>query len=78
MNPNNTYIAFLLSHPDFQQKNIELCIKLLLDNGYSLDLIFEKINIRLKKLITTTNHNKTIANYNTIPTSQTKNIKNIL
>jgi len=31
--------AFLLSHPDFQQKNIELCIKLVLDNGYPLDLI---------------------------------------
>jgi len=50
--------AFLLSHPDFQQKNIELCVKLLLDNGYPLKLIFEKINKRLKKLITTINHNK--------------------
>jgi len=57
--------AFLLSHPDFHQKNIELCIKLLLDNGYPLDLIFEKINKRLKKLITTTNHNKIIVNHST-------------
>jgi len=55
--------AFLLSHPDFQQKNIELCVKLLLDNGCPLKLIFEKINKRLKKLITT-NHNKILANKN--------------
>jgi len=41
---------FLLSHPDFQQKNINLCIRFL-DNGYPLKLIFEKINKRLKKLL---------------------------
>jgi len=62
--------AFLLSHPDFQQKNIKLCIKLLLDNGYPLDLIFEKINKRLKKLITTTNHNKITVNHNTDTTDK--------
>jgi len=62
--------AFLLSHPDFQQKNIELCIKLLLDNGYPLDLIFEKINKRLKKLITTTNRNKITTNRNTDTTDK--------
>jgi len=54
--------AFLLSHPDFQQKNIELCVKLLLDNEYPLKLIFEKINMKLKKLITIINHNKIIVN----------------
>jgi len=43
--------AFLLSDPIFHQKNIELIIKLLLDNGYPLSLIFEKINNRLKTLI---------------------------
>jgi len=57
--------AFLLSHPDFQQKNIELCIKLLLDNGYPLKIIFETINKRIKKLITTCNRNKFLANRNT-------------
>jgi len=40
-----------LSDPIFHQKNIELIIKLLLDNGYPLSLIFEKINNRLKTLI---------------------------
>jgi len=39
-----------------------------------LKLIFENINKRLKKLITTTNHNK-IINHNTDTTE--KNIKNI-
>jgi len=42
--------AIKLSHPSFHQKNLELCIRLLLDNGYPLDLIFNKMNLRLKKL----------------------------
>jgi len=42
--------AIKLSHPSFHKKNLELCIKLLLDNGYPLNLIFNKINLRLKKL----------------------------
>jgi len=45
--------AFLLSHPKFHQKNLELVIDLLLDNGYPLELIFEKMNVRLKSLINT-------------------------
>jgi len=43
--------AILLFHPKHQQKNIELCIKYLLDNGYPLTLIFKKINKRLKGVI---------------------------
>jgi len=43
--------AMLLSHPIFQQKNLELVINTLLDNGYSIDLIFNKINNRIKELI---------------------------
>jgi len=39
-----------LSHPTFHKKNLSFCIKLLLDNGYPLNLIFNKINSRLKKL----------------------------
>jgi len=35
--------AFLLSHPRFHQKNLELVIGLLLDNGYLLNFIFEKM-----------------------------------
>jgi len=42
--------AIKLSHPSFYGKNLNLCIKILLDNGYPLDLIFNKINLRLKKL----------------------------
>jgi len=42
--------AVLLSHPKHRQKNIELYIKYLLDNGYPLKIIFEKINKRLKTL----------------------------
>jgi len=43
--------AFLLSHPKFHQKNIEMVIRLLVENGYPLDLIFKKIHNRLKMLI---------------------------
>jgi len=43
--------AFLLSHPSYHQKNIELVIELLLENGYPLNLIFEKIYNRIKTLI---------------------------
>jgi len=43
--------AFLLSHPFFQQKNLECIIEVLINNGYPLDLIFNKMNIRIKHLI---------------------------
>jgi len=43
--------AFLLSHPRYHKKNLEFCINTLLDNGYSLKLIFQTMNNRLKKLI---------------------------
>jgi len=39
-----------LSHPIFHEKNLTLCLKLLLDNDCPLDLIFNKINLRLKKI----------------------------
>jgi len=58
----------LLSHPDFQEKNIELCIKLLLENDYPLNLVFQKISERLKKLFnkkSTTDLNKNIATHST-------------
>jgi len=42
--------AVLLSHPRYHQKNIEMCIELLLNNGYPLELIFEKINKRIKSI----------------------------
>jgi len=43
--------AMLLSHPMYHQKNLEHIIGVLIDNGYPLDLIFSKINIRIKELI---------------------------
>jgi len=43
--------ALLLSHPIFQQKNLEYVIKVLLDNDYPLELIFQKINYRIKDII---------------------------
>jgi len=42
--------ALLLSHPIFQQKNLEYVIKVLLDNAYPLKLIFENINHRIKDM----------------------------
>jgi len=44
--------AVKLSHPSFHSKNLRLCIRMLLDNGYPLELIFNKINTRLKKIFT--------------------------
>jgi len=36
-----------LSHPEFQKNNFDYIIKVLLDNGYPLDLIFSTIRKRL-------------------------------
>jgi len=49
-----------LSHPNYQQKNLELCIKVLINNGYPLSLIFVTINKRLKKLFSNKLDNKEI------------------
>ncbi|KYM95691.1 hypothetical protein ALC62_13662 [Cyphomyrmex costatus] len=43
--------AILLFHPFFFNKNICLCIDMLIENGYPLDDIFNTINRRLKSLI---------------------------
>jgi len=70
--------AFLLSHPKFHQKNIEFAIELLLDNGYPLDFIFDKINDRLKFLINskrklcTSNSNDTNKNNDSIDNNSKK------
>jgi len=39
-----------LSHSSFYEKKLRLCIKILLDNGYPLDFIFNRSNLKLKKL----------------------------
>jgi len=54
----------LLSHPVFQQKNLEYAIKVLLDNAYPLDLIFQKTNHRIKDIIRRKNLNKIESNLN--------------
>jgi len=43
--------AFLLSHPEFHQKNLELVIETLLNNDYLLSLIFKVMNDRIKSLV---------------------------
>jgi len=40
--------AVSLSHPMFYDKNLKLIIRLLLNNGYPLKLVFDSINRRLK------------------------------
>jgi len=42
--------AILLSHPVFQQKNLEYVVKVLIDNLYPPELIFNKMAIRIKEL----------------------------
>jgi len=43
--------AFLLSHPRYHQKNLELIFNSLLNNDYPLSFIFDTINSRLKYLL---------------------------
>jgi len=42
--------AILLSHPKFHNKNINLCINILLENGYPLHMIFHYFNRRIGSL----------------------------
>ena len=48
--------AFLLSHPQYHQKNLSFIIETLLNNDYPLDFIFETVNVRLRSLC----HKKTL------------------
>jgi len=43
--------AFLFSHPEFHQKNLEFVIKTLINNDYPLNVIFKVITDRVKSLI---------------------------
>jgi len=43
--------ALCLSHPSFHQKNIEFIIGTLLDNGYPLAFIFDKLKKRIKRTL---------------------------
>jgi len=43
--------AFLLSHPEFHRKNLELTIRILLNNDYPLNLVFSVMSNRLKSLV---------------------------
>lgn len=52
---NLTDRCLLLSHPKFYEKNLTLVIKTLLSNGYPLDLVFDKVNHRIKHLINSNN-----------------------
>jgi len=58
--------AFLLSHPKFHQKNITLVIDFLIENGFPLNLIFRKINERLKLLIHKSRQIKNLTNRNNV------------
>ena len=42
--------VWFLSHPKFQQTNIESLINSLLSNGYPLQMLFKTIQDRIKKL----------------------------
>jgi len=48
---------FMISHPSFHKKNLELIIKILLENDNPLNFIFKTISNRFRHLIT--NSNKT-------------------
>jgi len=48
----------MLSHPSLHKKNLELNVKILLENDYSLNFIFKTISNKIRHLITNSN-NKT-------------------
>ena len=48
-NNQHDRIVFL-SYPEYHKKNIESMINILLINGYPLDIIFSRINNRIKKI----------------------------
>jgi len=43
--------AFLLSHPEFHEKNLKFVIRTLLDNDYPLSFIFKVMTNRVKSLV---------------------------
>ncbi|KYM97837.1 hypothetical protein ALC62_11470 [Cyphomyrmex costatus] len=43
--------AFLLSHPNFHEKNLKFIIDILLLNDYPLDFIFDNVSKRIKSII---------------------------
>jgi len=43
--------VFLFLHPEFHQKNLEFIVKILLNNDYTLDLIFKVMTNRKKSLV---------------------------
>jgi len=43
--------TILLSHSIFQQKNLEYVINTLLENGYPINLIFDRIRDRIQNVI---------------------------
>jgi len=45
-----------LCYPFFHQKNLELIVKILLENDYPLNFIFKTISNRIRHLITNSNN----------------------
>jgi len=80
--------AFLLSHPEFHQKNLDFVVRVLLENDYPLNLIFNKMSSRIKYLVhdkSSSKNNVDLTNENrkiwfTVPyiTSVSEKFKNIL
>jgi len=64
---------FLLSHPEFHQKNLALIIKILLENDYPLEFIFNTIRSRIKSLI----NDKTMQQKNNNQKNELNNNKKI-
>ena len=55
----------MLSNPKFHLDNLYFIIKVLLENDYLLNFIFENINNRLKKIIMASNR-KSVVNDNRV------------
>jgi len=64
--------AFLLSHPEFHEKNLKFVIRTLLDNDYPLNFIFKVMTNRIKSLVNnkTFKQNRTTEDINETETTK--------
>jgi len=65
-------LSNILSHPVFHQENLEYVVNLLLENCYPLELIFQKINDRIDKIIWNSTKKKEIKQISKIEENQRK------
>ncbi|KYN18734.1 hypothetical protein ALC57_08963 [Trachymyrmex cornetzi] len=64
--------VFYISHSQFHKKNLEFVVKILLENDYPIDFIFDTINERVKTLINKLNSCSAKKTNNNLPKERVK------